>query len=466
METTPVAIYIHWPWCKAKCPYCDFNSHESAIQEKAYVEGLLKELESWRVGRRLAGREIPTFTPTSRHIESIFFGGGTPSLMSPQSLSQVISKCTELGLMDAATEVTVECNPTSFDNDRPAKVFFEDLKRAGVNRVSIGIQGLRPESLEFLGRTHRVEDALATLDAAQIVFNNVNADVIYGLPKQRLEDWQELLENLAQRGLAHISAYQLTIEQNTRFYKDVRMGLWAPIPADLEADFFDATRQILRGCGYENYEISNFARPGMACRHNVHVWKYGEYLGIGAGAHGRVVASDGTYIATQVVRQPEGYLRRMKDLSDGISVATPLNAPEAAQEAVFSGLRLATGVNMEMLIKCFGETSCEDAFSVPEITFLTERGLLVRGPSSHDAAPTNDELLTVCSEACEPLQKGYFSLPEPHTSFLRLTDKGWMRLNGVLERILRPLEHSDVITSHTSMPQKIAYKTPVTVVIE
>lgn len=465
-QRSPVALYIHWPWCKAKCPYCDFNSHESAIQEAPYIDGLLREMEGWREGGALAGHTIAPFTPATRQIESVFFGGGTPSLMGAENLGKVIAKCHDLGVMDDRTEVTVECNPTSFDEGRPARDFFRDLKAAGVNRVSIGIQGLKPEWLAFLGRTHRVEEALATLDAAQSVFDNVNADVIYGLPDQQLVDWETQLESLAGRGLAHISAYQLTIEQNTRFFKDVRVGRWQPIGEDSEADFFEATRATLRGRGYDNYEISNFARPGMACRHNVHVWKYGEYLGLGAGAHGRVMTSDGFPIATQVTRQPEGYLRRMKDLGDGISSAIALNGPEAAQEAVFSGLRLMEGLDMKSVLKRFGAASCEEAFSGSEIGFLVEKGFLeevVEGPLA-DASV--EDATTAGTPDADEMTEGQKALPERHTRYLRLTEAGWPRLNSVLERILRPLPERDMSRLGNHSASDSEYKKTVSVVIE
>ena len=411
----PLAVYVHWPWCKAKCPYCDFNSHASEINEDAYVDALLGEFRSWNEPRVIGALKTDPFTPQKRRISSVFFGGGTPSLMGTENFARVIDACRKLGVIDAETEITVECNPTSFDEMRDADAFFRQLKAVGVNRISIGVQGLKQEWLTFLGRAHRVEDALATLDAALGVFDNVNADVIYGLPNQRLEEWLQQLETLTQRGLTHISAYQLTIEPNTLFFKDVRRGRWAPISGDLEADFFDATRTALQAHGYENYEISNFAKPGQACRHNVHVWQYGEYLGIGAGAHGRVISDSGIVVATQIVRQPDGYLRRMKDLADPVSLATPLNGPETIQEAVFSGLRLATGVDVESLRKRYGETAYAEAVLSRETTLLVDSGLLIE-------------------------RNGY----------LQLTERGWPLLNGVLQRIL-PILPPQPAASGTSM---------------
>ncbi|RYG61818.1 MAG: radical SAM family heme chaperone HemW [Alphaproteobacteria bacterium] len=430
----PLAVYVHWPWCKAKCPYCDFNSHAGLIQEEPYIEGLLQEIRGWAAGAVLDGREFGAFTAQTHRLESIFFGGGTPSLMQAESIGRVIAECRTLGVLDDTTEVTVECNPTSFATPEDAQRFFNDLRLAGVNRVSIGIQGLKQEWLRFLGREHSVNDALATLDAAQAVFRNVNCDVIYGLPGQTLDDWIKLLKNLSARGLPHISAYQLTVEKNTRFHVDVKRGAWAPIDADLEADFFDATRETLLGAGYVNYEISNFAKPGHACRHNVHVWRYGNYIGIGAGAHGRTTDNLGTRVATTVIRQPEGYLRRMGGSElpplQRVVQTIALTPPETAQEALFSGLRLAEGCNMENLSKHISEASCEEAISDRETALLVESGFLIRTPTH-----------------------------------LKLTETGWPRLNSVLSRLLTALPASATPTPPLDTTPKGAYKTPLTVVI-
>lgn len=382
----------------------------------------------------LAGHAVPGYSPATHRLKSVFFGGGTPSLMHPHNIARVLAKSADLGTFDAATEVTVECNPTSFDNVRTAQRFFEDLRAAGVNRVSIGIQGLKPEWLNFLGREHQVADALATLDAAQAVFGNVNADVIYGLPNQQLGDWIDLLETLVGRSLTHVSAYQLTIEKNTRFYADVKRGAWKPIDGDLEADFFEATQAVLTRAGYENYEISNFSRPGFACQHNVHVWQYGEYIGIGAGAHGRTVAMNGTRLATQVVKQPDGYLRRMKDLTptspEGLVRAVALSRPEAVQEALFSGLRLKTGCHVEDIRKRSGTAFYEAGISGRETLDLISAGFL-----------------------------------EEHRGYLRLTAKGWPRLNSVLTRLLRPLPPAAPLAAAAEEPAQTAYKDRVIVTI-
>lgn len=431
-STDDIAIYVHWPWCKAKCPYCDFNSHVGVAREGDYVAALEKELGLWAGrlspfrqggdqpaknggkaaitgnraatgGNPLPGRDATYDRGARRRVASVFFGGGTPSLMAPESIGRILQKCSEIGQIDAQTEITVECNPTSFDEARPAAAMFAGLRSAGVNRISVGIQGLRQEWLGFLGRSHTVEEALATLDAAQATFGNVNADVIYGLPGQDLDAWAQQLEKLAQRGLAHISAYQLTVEKNTRFYRDVKEGLWVPVDSDTEADFFDATRAVLGGFAYENYEISNFAKDGYACAHNRHVWRYGDYLGVGAGAHGRVTL-DGTTVATTVVRQPEGYLARMEGEGGAWAGVERVEAPLAVQETFLLGLRLKEGVNPDGIKKRFGSDAYQQAIDPVEQATLTRLGLL-----------------------------------EEAEGWLRLSDSGWSRLNPVLERLLRRL---------------------------
>lgn len=405
----PLAIYVHWPWCKAKCPYCDFNSHgveSSPLREDSYVEALCRELDYWR---RALGAE----NGSKRPLASVFFGGGTPSLMRPASVARILEACADVADFGPSTEITVECNPTS-----SSRALFDGLAAAGVNRASVGIQGLQAEWLAFLGRAHSVEQALQTLDDAQRAIGNVNADVIYGLPGQDLNAWEKQLKRLAGLGLAHISAYQLTIEPNTRFFGDVRRGLWQPIDGDREADFFDATRAILTGKGYENYEISNFARPGRACAHNVHVWRYQDYLGIGAGAHGRVTTPDSARLATTVTRQPDAYLRQMAERGEAFSLNTPISAASAVQEAVFLGLRLAEGIDPESLQKTFGETAYRQAVEAVELARLAEAGFL-----------------------------------KWNTTRIQLSDTGWPRLNSVLERLLRrdPDLGGDVYDKHPSV---------------
>lgn len=384
----PLGIYIHWPWCKAKCPYCDFNSHalRGESRETEYVEAVCRELRGWR---EKIGPE--------RTVESVFFGGGTPSLMQAESIEKILSAAREVGAFLEGCEVTVECNPTS-----SSKTHFKGLAEAGVNRVSVGVQGLQEKWLKFLGRHHAVEEALATLEDAMECIGNVNADVIYGLPEQGLKEWQEQLEKLTGMGLRHISAYQLTIEKNTRFFSDVSRGVWEPVEGDIEADFFDLTREVLEGAGYGNYEISNFARPGFECVHNLRIWQGGDYIGVGAGAHGRVTLADGRRVATAVVKQPDGYLSRMAHGTEAFSIQEVVDGALAVQEAFLMGLRLRTGINADSLLKRHGQKVYEAAVDAVELAKMVDTGFLEHAD-------------------------GYF----------RLTEAGWPRLNLVLKRILR-----------------------------
>lgn len=387
--TEPFGVYVHWPWCLAKCPYCDFNSHavgDLGNRGKTYVEAVCRELEGWK-GKLTPGREI----------SSVFFGGGTPSLMGGSGVENILSEVAKLEAFSEGCEITVECNPTS-----SSKTLFKALREAGVNRVSIGVQGLRAEWLKFLGREHGVDQALRTLEDALEVFENVNADVIYGLPGQDVEEWRKQLEMLAGMGVVHVSAYQLTIEKNTRFFSDVRRGLWEPVDGDMEADFFDATREVMTGQGFENYEISNFCRPGKACVHNQMVWQGYDYLGVGAGAHGRMTMADGVRYATQVIRQPEGYLSRMEGGTEAFHALEVRNGPVAVQEALLLGLRLAEGVDSLRILKSFGEEAWKEAVEAVELEKMVDTGFL-------------------------SFQDGKLSL----------TALGWPRLNAVLKRILK-----------------------------
>jgi oxygen-independent coproporphyrinogen-3 oxidase len=388
-ESPGLAIYIHWPWCLHKCPYCDFNSHASQPQEELYIEALLRDIHAWK----------PQL-PRNQDIASIFIGGGTPSLMKPASIERVLEACYSLGKPTHLTEITVECNPSSTSAE-----FLHDIRNIGVNRVSIGVQGLQPNWLKFLGRTHTVDEALHTLKAALDLFPAVNADVIYGLPDQSLTEWQNQLGSLCHMGLQHISAYQLTIEPNTRFFTDVKRGLWTPIQDDLEYAFFEKTTDILTKSGYTNYEISNFAKPGFACRHNLHVWQYGSYLGIGAGAHGRPLLQNGQRYATSVVRQPHTYLERFQAGLSPLAEDEPLTEMQQLQERLFLGLRLQEGIRIENLSKHTQNGLYEEALDVEGYEYVCSQGLL-----------------------------------EERDGYLRLTKRGWPLLNGILKQILRPLE--------------------------
>ncbi len=282
-----LALYIHWPFCVTKCPYCDFNSHVRAtVDEAAWQAALLADLA--HEAERTPGRRLT----------SIFFGGGTPSLMPPATVAALIGAAARHWRIDPAIEITLEANPSSVEAAR-----FADLAAAGVNRVSLGLQSLDDDALRFLGRAHGVAEGLAALDVAQAVFRRVSFDLIYALPGQSEATWRGELTRALGFGTGHLSLYQLTIEPGTRFATLAAQGSLKPLDPDAAADLFDLTRAETAAAGIPAYEISNHARPGEQSRHNLTYWRYGDYLGIGPGAHGRRGGA-----ATLRHRKPENWL--------------------------------------------------------------------------------------------------------------------------------------------------------------
>jgi putative oxygen-independent coproporphyrinogen III oxidase len=409
MGALPLHLYVHWPWCKAKCPYCDFNSHAlppeglSPTVRARYIRQVVEEITWWQ-----------TQIAPERPLLSVFFGGGTPSLLQPTEIAEILNAAKRLGKISSATEVTLECNPTSLQEDY-GQAYFQELSLAGVNRVSIGVQGLRDDWLGFLGRSHSAAGALATLKAARGVFPRVNADVIYGLPGQQLADWQALLQTLAKLNLSHVSAYQLTIERNTAFWGQVKRGAFQPVSGDTEATFFETTQQVLKAAGYENYEISNFAKPGQACRHNLGVWRSEDYIGVGAGAHGRVTLRDGTRVATATRKVPEAYVGQKPSGLTRFATYEPLFGARAIQEALFAGLRLSEGVDIGELRKKHTNADWKNAVEMAYFLDFCQMGWL--------------EVLT----------------PPPTTRW-RLTRAGWPRLDALLRRMLPTLPEGDPLT--------------------
>lgn len=320
----PLALYVHWPFCKKKCPYCDFNSHVRAqIDYTAWQNALLRELHYWR--QRVAGDAI----------SSIFFGGGTPSLMPPETVAALIAQVRTLWPQSGDIEITLEANPTSVEAAN-----FAALREAGVNRVSLGVQSLRPASLTFLGREHSVDEALQAVALARRIFPRYSFDLIYALPGQTLAAWEaELREALAYAG-GHLSLYQLTIEPNTAFHHQYHVAKDFALPEDDHAaDLYALTRSIMAEAGMPAYEISNHAAPGQESRHNLSYWRSDSYLGIGPGAHGRVDLEAARH-ATHTLKSPERWLEQVQKHGHGIEEETPLTPSEHDEERVLMGLRL------------------------------------------------------------------------------------------------------------------------------
>ena len=325
--TEPLAVYIHWPFCKAKCPYCDFNSHvRESIDQAAWREALLAELR--HDAARLAEREIV----------SVFFGGGTPSLMAPATAGALIEEIGKLWPLAEDIEITLEANPTSSEAAN-----FRALRDAGVNRLSLGVQALDDHALRFLGRQHSAAEALAAVAMARDSFKRFSFDLIYARPEQSLDAWTAELERALEEGAEHLSLYQLTIEENTAFHGAWRRGELTVPDEEASADLFDATQAIMATAGLPAYEISNHARPGQESRHNLVYWTGGDYLGIGPGAHGRLTL-EGTRFATRKHRAPEIWLQRAGELGHATQQETPLDPGENLEELVMMGLRLEAGV--------------------------------------------------------------------------------------------------------------------------
>ena len=322
------ALYIHWPFCLKKCPYCDFNSHvRKDVDVKIWENALLTDM-------RHESRKT-----TTEPLTSVFFGGGTPSLMPPALVETLLEEAQKLWGFDAKIEITLEANPSSVEASN-----FSALANAGVNRVSLGIQSLENEALRFLGRLHDVTEALQALEIAQSVFDRVSFDLIYALPGQSPEQWRDQLSQALSYGTSHLSLYQLTIEPNTRFATDVRIGAFEPMDDDRAADLFALTQELTCAAGVPAYEVSNHARPGEKSRHNLTYWRYQDYCGIGPGAHGRRSG-----MATQRHRKPENWLSAIERNSHGTLEELALGAREMASEALLMGLRLYEGVNLKEL---------------------------------------------------------------------------------------------------------------------
>jgi oxygen-independent coproporphyrinogen-3 oxidase len=329
MQTSgPLALYVHWPFCVSKCPYCDFNSHVRAeIDEAAWRDALLADLA-----------HEAALTP-GRPLGSIFFGGGTPSLMAPSTVAAVLDAAERHWGFSDGIEITLEANPSSVEAAN-----FHALANAGVNRVSLGLQALDDEALHFLGRAHSVAESLAALDVAQAAFGRVSVDLIYARPYQSEAEWLAELNRALSFGTEHLSLYQLTIEPGTRFAALAAKGELPTLDTDEAAHLFELTRQVTAEAGIPAYEISNHARPGAESRHNLAYWRYRDYLGVGPGAHGRR-----GQLASFRRKKPENWLSAVARNGHGIESEEPLDAPTRAEEALLMGLRLDAGLDLGRL---------------------------------------------------------------------------------------------------------------------
>ena len=333
MTTDPLALYVNWPFCVSKCPYCDFNSHVRSTTDQ----------DQWR-DALLADLAYEASLLPRRTVTSIFFGGGTPSLMEPATVSAIIGAAREHWQSSDDLEITLEANPNSVEAAR-----FADLAAAGVNRLSLGLQSFDDASLAFLGRAHSSDEGQRALDIAQAHFPRVSFDLIYALPGETQASWSSTLDRALAKGTSHLSLYQLTIEPGTRFASMVAKHEFEPLDGNEAATLYELTTERTAEAAMPAYEISNYARAGQESRHNLTYWRYGDYAGVGPGAHGRRLGK-----RTVRHRKPENFLSGLRRNGHGLVEEEVLSVGEAADEALVMGLRLSEGIDPQALEQRFG----------------------------------------------------------------------------------------------------------------
>ncbi|MFC3099465.1 radical SAM family heme chaperone HemW [Altererythrobacter lauratis] len=365
------ALYIHWPFCLQKCPYCDFNSHVRASVDVARWQAAL-------IADMRAEAELAEVEP----LESIFFGGGTPSLMPPPLVAALLEEAERLWGFADAIEITLEGNPSSVEAAN-----YAALASAGVNRASLGLQSQHDATLRFLGRLHDAREGLTALDVAQKHFARVSFDLIYALPGQTPEEWQADLSRALALGTTHLSLYQLTIEPGTRFETMVRRGDFVPLDDDAAADLFKLTQDMTAAAGLPAYEVSNHAARGQESRHNLTYWRYQDYLGIGPGAHGRRGG-----VATQRHKKPENWLAAVEERGSGCQIESAIPLPEQAAEALLMGLRLTEGINLAALAARFALPH-DNLINRAAMAELERLGLVWQTPARLGVTPAGMPLL-------------------------------------------------------------------------
>ncbi len=376
-KSNQMGVYIHWPFCASKCPYCDFNSHvRGGFDQEQWAAAYVDELEHYAA-----------VTP-DKQVVSIFFGGGTPSLMTPKTVQTIIDAVQRLWPIANDIEITLEANPTSVEIDK-----FEGFREAGVNRISLGVQAFNDADLKFLGREHSSAEAKKAIDIAAKCFDRYSFDLIYGRPEQSLADWEAELKGAMKYANGHLSLYQLTIERGTPFQLQYNRGEFA-IPDEVKgADFYHLTQDICEEAGLPAYEVSNYASAGQECRHNLIYWYMADYIGVGAGAHGRFVMDDGQKYASRDHRVPEIWLERVNAKGHGSHDLESLSADDRLTEAVMMGLRLRSGISLKL---------CSDIIE-------------------------HANLATICKEGWAEL----------NGDNLRLTREGMLRLNAIIPYLLK-----------------------------
>lgn len=365
MQEKSLSIYIHYPFCKAKCPYCDFNSH------------VRENVENERFTTAYA-KEISYFAPLikNRKIKTIFFGGGTPSLMPTNLVESILSNIAKYWRIDKNCEITLEANPTSFESKK-----FLDFRSAGINRLSVGVQALNDEDLKFLGREHSSVEAIATIENAAKIFDNFSFDLIYARPNQSIESWRRELTQALKFNTKHLSLYQLTIEKGTKFFSLHKEKKFEMPSEELSAQFYETTNEIMYREGFEHYEISNYAKKNFESKHNLVYWQGGDYLGIGAGAHSRLFFdNENQRTALMMTHEPTAWLTRVEETGAGIQTNTKITQNELIEELILMALRLKNGLQKENFYE-ITKKNFDEVFDYNKLQKLEKQGFIRLGKS-------------------------------------------------------------------------------------
>ena len=348
-------IYVHWPFCASKCPYCDFNSHvrHNGVDQEMFVEAYIKEIAY-----------MASLSP-NREVTSIFFGGGTPSLMEPKTLETILNTISKNWSVSETCEISMEANPSSVEADR-----FRSYRNLGVNRVSLGVQSLEDAQLKFLGRLHTASEAIKAIEIARETFPRISFDLIYARPQQTAEAWQSELKSALELSADHLSLYQLTLEQGTAFFDLYERGKLKPLAENPSAELYELTQEITNKAGFRTYEISNHAKSGAECQHNLVYWRGQDYAGIGPGAHGRLSVNEGR-LATATIKNPEEWWQQIMVKDHGLIEKFALLPAEHADELLLMGLRLAEGFDPSRY-----EALTNQGFEPEKIGFLENLGMI------------------------------------------------------------------------------------------
>lgn len=353
---TAFGVYVHWPFCQSKCPYCDFNSHVVAnVDQARWAAALKRELQTMRV---MTGPKT---------VSSIFFGGGTPSLMAPATVSCVIDEIAALWSVEPDVEISLEANPTSVEAEN-----FQGYRSAGVNRLSLGVQSLDDTQLKFLGRLHSAEEAKQAIALARGTFPRLSFDLIYARPGQTAPSWAQELRMALEHAVDHLSLYQLTIEEGTIFARLYEKGAFVLPDENAAADLYDLTGEICGEFGLSAYEVSNYAKPGAACRHNLLYWRYGDYAGVGPGAHGRIV-KNGRRLATATHKTPGRWIDDVERHGHGLETCEDISGQSQADEMMLMGLRVSEGVSLSRFERLSGHALDEARLDAAERQGLVTR---------------------------------------------------------------------------------------------